>query len=320
MKYFLTGGAGFIGSHLTTALLNRGDSVTIYDDLSTGSHKNISHLKDRTALTVVEGNILDQNKMAPYIEQCDQVLHFAAAVGVFTIVDKPLKSLLTNLKGTENVIEAASKFNKPFFLASTSEVYGKNTNVPLHEESDRVLGSPLKSRWSYSEAKAIDESLAIFYHYEKNLDVKIARFFNTVGPKQVGHYGMVVPRFVKAAINNEPITVYGDGSQSRAFCNVSDALKAILLLLETSKATGDVFNIGNNEEITIKALAQRVIQLTDSSSTIEYLDYDKAYGKGFEDMQRRVPDISKMEKSFGWKPTISIDQTILEIANDLRNN
>jgi len=318
MKYFLTGGAGFIGSHLATALLERGDSVVAYDDLSTGTASNLIHLTANPNFTFIEGSILDQEKMEPYLRECDHVLHFAAAVGVFTIVDKPLHSLLTNLEGTENVLELAAKYSLPFFLASTSEIYGKNSQVPLHEDSDRLLGSPLKARWSYSEAKAIDESMSYFYFDERGVRVRIARFFNTVGPKQVGHYGMVVPRFVNAALAGETIKVYGEGTQSRAFCNVADAIRGVLLLLDSDKAIGDVFNIGNNEEISILELAQRVVVLTNSTSKIEMIPYAEAYGSGFEDMQRRVPDISKMEREFGWKPQISIDQTIVELASILR--
>jgi UDP-glucose 4-epimerase len=248
----------------------------------------------------------------------DHVLHFAAAVGVFTIVDKPLESLITNLRGTENVLEAAHQYGKPVLIASTSEIYGKNGSGALNEESDRVLGSPLKSRWSYSEAKAIDESMAYFYFAEKKLAVRIVRFFNTVGPRQVGHYGMVVPRFVSAALKNEPITVYGTGSQSRCFCHVADAVTAVLMVIDSDLTLGEVFNIGNDEEITIEALAHEVIDLTRSSSQIEKVLYEKAYAVGFEDLQRRIPDISKIKKVLGWTPKRSLDVIIKDIADHLK--
>lgn len=319
MKYFLTGGAGFIGSHLATALINRGDEVVVYDNLSTGRMANISQLIERPGFTFIEGNILDKERMELYLRECDHILHFAAAVGVFTIVEKPLESLKTNLQGTENVLELAAKYSLPFFLASTSEIYGKNISIPLHEESDRVLGSPLKARWSYSEAKAIDESLTTFYSAEKGVPVRIARFFNTVGPRQVGRYGMVVPRFISAAILGDPIEVYGDGLQSRAFCNVADAVRAVLLMLDSKSSIGEVFNVGNSEEITILELARRVISIVNSTSSITMVPYEQAYGAGFEDMQRRVPDISKLFRKFGWKPEIAIDQTITELAKVFRS-
>jgi UDP-glucose 4-epimerase len=246
------------------------------------------------------------------------VLHLAAAVGVFTIVDKPLDSLMTNLRGTENILEAASKHQKEVLIASSSEIYGKNSAGPLNEESDRIVGSPLKSRWSYSEAKAIDESMAFFYYQERKLAVRIVRFFNTVGPRQVGHYGMVVPRFVAAALNNDPLTVYGTGSQSRCFCHVYDAVAGLLAVIDSNATLGEVFNIGNDEEITIQDLATEVIELTNSKSTIEKVLYEKAYAPGFEDMQRRVPDISKIKRAVGWSPKLSLESIITDIAAHLK--
>ena len=244
----------------------------------------------------------------------DYVLHLAAALGVFNIVNKPLESLKTNLQGAEIVLNAAAKFKKPILITSTSEIYGKNDKVPLNEEDDRLLGSPLKSRWSYSEAKAIDESMAYFYFQEQGLPVRLVRLFNTVGPRQVGHYGMVVPRFVTAALKNENISVYGDGNQVRCFCHVTDAVAALLKVIDSKEAIGQVFNIGNNQQITIMELAKKVIEVTGSKSKIELVPYEKAYGPGFEDMQRRVPDISKIKKMLGWEPKIGLEQIIKDIA------
>ena len=251
MKYLVTGGAGFIGSHVSDALINRGDSVTVLDNLSTGNLKNINHLIDHQAFELVRGSILDEDLVNEVVSGVDHVLHFAAAVGVFTIVDKPLESLITNLRGTENILKSAHLHNKEVLIASTSEIYGKNASGALHEESDRIIGSPLKSRWSYSEAKAVDESMAYFYSQEKDLPIRIVRFFNTVGPRQVGQYGMVLPRFVSAALKNEPLTVYGTGSQSRCFCHVDDAVAGVLQVIDSNAALGEVFNIGNGSPVSL---------------------------------------------------------------------
>ena len=318
MKYLITGGAGFIGSHLSDALIARGDQVVVLDNLSTGNKSNIEQLLPNPNFTLIEGSILDTQLVNEVVESVDHVLHLAAAVGVFNIIDKPLESLTTNLRGTENILEAATKHNKEVLVASSSEIYGKNSNVPLHEESDRIVGSPLKSRWSYSEAKAIDESMAIFFHQEKGLTVRIVRLFNTVGPRQVGHYGMVVPRFVAAALKNEPLTVYGSGAQSRCFCHVYDAVRGILAIIDSPATVGDAFNIGNNHEVTIEELAQSVIQQTSSSSQITKIPYEAAYSAGFEDMQRRVPDISKAKKVVGWSPSLSLAEIISDVAHHLR--
>ena len=312
MKYFITGGAGFIGSHLSDALVTRGDSVVILDNFTTGSKENLN--KVAGSVTVVPGDILDSALVTKLVSESDFVVHLAAALGVFNIVNKPLESLMTNLKGTEFVLEAANKFNKPVLVASTSEIYGKNSKVPLNEEDDRVIGHPLKSRWSYSEAKAVDESLAYFYYLENKLPIRIVRFFNTVGPRQVGHYGMVVPRFVSAALKNEPLSVYGSGDQIRCFCHVSDAVRGLLLVMDSDKAVGEVFNIGNNKQISITELAKKVIEMTGSKSSIEKIAYEKAYPQGFEDMQMRVPDISKIKRVLGWSPEIGLDQIIKDIA------
>jgi len=312
VKYLITGGAGFIGSHLSDALVARGDSVVVLDNFTTGSKENLSGVAG--SVSVVSGDILDSALVTKLVGESDFVVHLAAALGVFNIVNKPLESLTTNLKGTEVVLEAAAKFNKPILIASTSEIYGKNNKVPLNEEDDRIIGHPLKSRWSYSEAKAVDESLAYFYFQEKGLPIRLVRLFNTVGPRQVGHYGMVVPRFVSAAVKGEVLNVYGSGQQIRCFCHVSDAVRALLLVMDSDKAIGEVFNVGNNEQISIMDLAKKVIAVTGSSSAIEMMDYEKAYPAGFEDMERRVPDISKIKRVLGWQPEIGLEQIIKDIA------
>lgn len=318
MKYLVTGGAGFIGSHVTDALIARGDSVICLDNLSTGNSHNIEHLVGNPLFEFISGSILDVGLVDSVVARVDHVLHFAAAVGVFTIVDKPLESLITNLRGTENILEAAQKHGAEVLIASSSEVYGKNGGGPLNEESDRIVGSPLKSRWSYSEAKAIDESMAYFYYQEKRLAVRLVRFFNTVGPRQVGHYGMVVPRFVSAALANEPLTVYGSGSQSRCFCHVYDAVAGVLAVIDSDATLGEVFNIGNDDEITIEDLAREVIEQTGSSSVIEKVLYEKAYAPGFEDMQRRIPDITKIKRTVGWSPKRDLSIIISDIAEFLK--
>jgi UDP-glucose 4-epimerase len=318
MKYLVTGGAGFIGSHLCDAIIKREDRVIVLDNLSTGSKKNIEHLMSSASLELIQGSILDVDLVNKAVAQVDHVIHLAAAVGVFTIVDKPLESLTTNLRGTENILEAAHRHEKEVLIASSSEIYGKNGGGALNEESDRIVGSPLKSRWSYSEAKAIDESMAYFYYQEKKLPVRLVRFFNTVGPRQVGHYGMVVPRFVSAALKNEPLTVYGTGSQSRCFCHVQDAVAGLLAVIDSNVTLGEVFNIGNDEEITIENLAQEIIELTGSKSTIEKVLYEKAYSPGFEDMQRRVPDITKIKRVVGWSPKLSLESIINDISHHLK--
>jgi UDP-glucose 4-epimerase len=312
MKYLITGGAGFIGSQLAENLTSRGDQVIIFDNFSTGSKANLSKIKDNISL--VEGNILDRSLSDKLIADCDFVVHLAASLGVFNIVNEPLQSLITNLKGAGIVIESADKHSKPILLASTSEVYGKNIKDSLNETDDRIIGHPLKSRWSYSEAKAVDESLAYFYYLENKLPIRIVRFFNTVGPRQVGHYGMVVPRFVSAALKNEPLSVYGSGDQIRCFCHVTDAVRALLLVMDSDKSVGQVFNVGNNSQISIMELAKKVIEITGSKSRIEKIAYEKAYPDGFEDMQRRVPDISKIKRVLGWEPEINLDQIIKDIA------
>ena len=312
MRFLITGGSGFIGSHLVETLVARGDEVVVIDNQSTGSIKNL--LGFQSKVEFFSGDILDNALLQKNIEEADYVVHLAAALGVLNIVNKPLQSLKTNIRGTENVLEWADKFKKPVLIASTSEVYGKNDKVPLNEEDDRIIGHPLKSRWSYSEAKAVDESLAYFYYLENKLPIRIVRFFNTVGPRQVGQYGMVVPRFVTAALRNEPIQVYGSGDQIRCFCHVSDAIRALLLVIDSDKAMGQVFNVGNNQQISIMDLAKKVIEITGSKSEIKKIPYSEAYPAGFEDIQRRVPDISKIKNVLGWSPEVKLEQIIKDIA------
>jgi UDP-glucose 4-epimerase len=317
MNYLITGGAGFIGSHLTEALIARGDHVVVYDDLSTGSLTNLAGINNKVKF--IQGNILDEMLLDKLVAENDYVVHLAAALGVFNIIKNPLKSLKTNLKGSEIVLSSCAKYEKPVLIASTSEIYGKNDKVPLNEEDDRHVGHPLKSRWSYSESKAVDESLAYFYFLENKLPIRIVRFFNTVGPRQVGYYGMVVPRFVDAALKNEPLTVFGSGDQIRCFCHVTDAVKALLLVMDSDKAIGQVFNVGNNSQISIMELSKKVIEITGSKSSIEKITYEKAYPEGFEDMQRRVPDIAKIKQILGWEPKLNLDQIIKDIA-DFKSN
>ena len=312
MKYLITGGSGFIGSHLTERLLGQGHSVTIIDNLSTGSEENLSKVKKN--IKFHHGNILDKPLIEKLIAESDYVVHLAAALGVLNIINQPLESLKTNIQGTEVILEASEKFSKPVLIASTSEIYGKNDKVPLSEEDDRIIGHPLKSRWSYSEAKAVDESLAYFYYLEKELPVRIVRFFNTVGPRQVGHYGMVVPRFVAAALKNDPISVYGSGAQIRCFCHVDDAVDALLIVMASEQAIGQVFNVGNNQQVSIEGLAQKIIEITGSKSKITKIPYSQAYPEGFEDMQKRVPDISKIKNVLGWSPQKRLDQIIKDVA------
>lgn len=279
------------------------------DNLSTGSGRINSEV------LFFKGSILDTKLVESLVKKSDSVIHLAASVGVLNILEKPLESLKTNINGTEVVLQACLKYSKPFFLASSSEIYGKNETVPLSEDSDRILGSPHLSRWSYSEAKAIDESLAIFYHREKNLEIRIARFFNTVGPGQLGTYGMVLPRFIEKALRNETIAVYGNGNQTRCFAHVKDVVRAIILILDSEKTIGEVFNIGNNKQISMLNLAEKIIDMTKSESKIQTIPYSLAYTKGFEDMQRRVPDISKISNLLGWLPTIELDEIIKDIID-----
>ena len=315
MRVFITGGAGFIGSHLCDALVERGDEVTILDNLSTGSHNNIAHLKDRIGVT--QGDIRDTGLVESLVAETDLVLHMAAALGVDNILENPIESISTNFYGSEVVLNAALKFDKRILIASTSEIYGKNTLQPLSETDDRVIGSPQKLRWSYSDAKALEEATAHFLFLTKKLKVTTIRFFNTVGPRQTGKYGMVIPRFVRAAIENKPIKIFGDGSQTRVFCHVSDSIRAILALANDSKTIGEVFNIGGKGEISILDLAKIIIEFTNSKSDITFTDYEAAYATGFEDMARRVPDISKIKSFTTWEPKLNLDQIIDDVVKSL---
>jgi UDP-glucose 4-epimerase len=318
VRALITGGAGFIGSHLADALLARGDSVILLDNLSTGRLENIEHQRRRDDVEFVLGSILNADLVDDVMARSDICFHLAAAVGVELIVDKPLESLATNIRGSEIVFEKAHKHNTKVLVTSTSEIYGKNTSDRLGEEDDRILGSPLKSRWSYSEAKAIEEILAFTYWRQKGLSTYIVRLFNTVGPRQTGHYGMVVPRFVGQAIKGEPLTVYGDGQQTRCFCYVGDVVEAMLKIADHPDASGRAYNLGGTEEVSMDELARRVIDLAGSDSKIRYVPYDEAYEEGFEDMQRRVPDTSRARELVGFTPTVDLDGIIRMVVQDQR--
>lgn len=319
MRIVVTGGAGFIGSHLCERLVNDGHVVTAIDNFSTGRVENLSNLNASGNFNLIEGSILDSNTLNPLIQESEYVFHLAAAVGVFNIVNNPLASLFTNIRGTENVLEAANLSRIPVFLSSSSEVYGKNVSDSLKESDDRILGSPVKLRWSYSEAKAIDESLAYAYFIERQLETRIVRFFNTVGPRQLGAYGMVVPRFVKAALANEPITIYGDGSQTRCFAHVFDVVDAVIDIAFAENTIGQVINIGNNFEISINDLAKKIVNETNSNSEIVYVPYVEAYGDGFEDMERRVPNIGLIKRLVGWEPRRNLSTIISDISVEMKN-
>ena len=320
MKILVTGGAGFIGSHLSERLIADGHSVAVIDNFSTGRASNLANLTESENFTLIEGSILDIAVLKPLIDDADYVFHLAAAVGVFNIVNNPLASLLTNIRGTENVLEAAHATKTPVFLTSSSEVYGKNISDSLKESDDRILGTPVTLRWSYSEAKAIDESLAYAYFIEKKLETRIVRFFNTVGPRQLGAYGMVVPRFIKAALANEPITIYGDGNQTRCFAHVYDVVDAVLAVAFADNTIGKVINIGNNFEISINSLAKKIIDETQSKSEIVYVPYAEAYGEGFEDMERRVPNIDLINQLVGWKPKRDLSLMIADISAAMKKD
>ena len=318
MRVLITGGAGFIGSHLADALIARGDNVVALDNFSTGSTANINHVTKN--FEIIDGDIRNVELINHTIKDVDLVFHMAAALGVNTILKSPLESISTNIAGSEVVLNAAADHKKRILIASTSEIYGKNPKQPLSETDDRVVGSPQKIRWSYSDAKAIEEAMAFSLNQEKGLKVTTVRLFNTVGPRQSAHYGMVVPRFVRSALKNDPISIYGNGTQSRVFCHVHDAIEALLALVGTDETVNEVYNVGGTGEITIKELADTVIQEISSQSSIEFIPYEKAYAPGFEDMQRRVPDISKIKQELGWAPKKNLSQIITDVAAHITNS
>ncbi len=318
MRYLITGGAGFIGSHLAERLVGRGDRVVLLDNLSTGSMENIRHLKGSPQMEYHLDGIENRQLLAELVDDADVIVHLAAAVGVKLIVESPVRTIETNVNGTQFILEAASKKRKMVLTASTSEVYGKNTNVPFHEDADLVLGATTKGRWSYAASKALDEFLALSYWKEKKLPVIVVRFFNTVGPRQTGRYGMVLPNFVKQALDNAPISVYGSGKQSRCFCDVRDTVEAVIRLMDTDCSIGEVVNIGNTEEITIEDLALAVKQRTGSSSAIQYIPYDQAYEPGFEDMMRRVPCVDKLHALTGFRPATTLAEIIDRVTSYFR--
>ena len=307
MRVLITGGAGFIGSHLSDAYLKRGDEVFVIDDLSTGSFENIGHLKDHPRFKYTIDSVRNQQVMAELVDQCDVIFHLAAAVGVKLIVESPVHTIETNVHGTEVILSLANKKKKKVLIASTSEVYGLSTQVPFTEDGNLVMGATTKGRWSYACSKAIDEFLALAYWREKKLPTVVVRLFNTVGPRQTGQYGMVIPTFVKQALSDHPITVYGDGTQSRCFCYVGDVIGALMKLMDDERAVGEVFNVGSNQEITIRDLAKKVKELTKSTSEIVFVPYDEAYEEGFEDMPRRIPNISKVNRQVGFEPQMDLD-------------
>ena len=316
MRVFITGGAGFIGSHLCDALVARGDEVSILDNLSTGSKDNIAHLEGK--IKVCQGDIRDKTLIESLVAKSELVMHMAAALGVDNILENPIESISTNFYGSEVVLNAALKYDKRILISSTSEIYGKNSKQPLTETDDRVIGTPQKLRWTYSDAKALEEATAHFLFLTKQLRVTTIRFFNTVGPRQTGKYGMVIPRFVRAAIENKPLKIFGDGSQSRVFCHIADSVKAILALSVNDKTIGEVFNIGGKGEISILELATLIIQQTNSKSAITFTDYDEAYATGFEEMARRVPDISKLTNYTGWEPKLGLSTIIKDVSKSFR--
>ncbi len=317
MKVLVTGGAGFVGSHIVDRLLARGDEVIVLDDLSTGRHDNLLTHRNEARLEFILGSILNPDLVDDAVRRADFVFHLAAAVGVNLIVERPLESLATNIRGSEVVLEKCHKYGRPVLVTSTSEIYGKNTSDTLKEDDDRILGSALKTRWSYSEAKAIEEILAYSYWKEKGLPTRIVRLFNTVGPRQVGTYGMVVPRFVDAAMRGKDLVVHGDGEQTRCFCHVYDVVDALLLSVESPDTVGTVVNVGSQDEISITGLARRVIEELGSRSAIVYQPYDVAYEEGFEDMQRRVPDVTRINKFTGWAPQRNLNTIIKDVAADM---
>jgi len=317
-RVLITGGAGFIGSHLAEALLQRGDHVSIIDDLSTGSFENVAHLATNPCFEFAIDSITNEIVLDRLASRCDVIIHLAAVVGVKLVVESPVQTITTNVGGTEGVLRAARRYRARTLIASTSEVYGKGVKVPFREEDDVLLGTTSRSRWAYAASKMVDEFLGLAYYYQYGLPVIPFRLFNTVGPRQTGSYGMVMPRFVGAALSGETLQVYGDGTQTRCFCHVKDSIRGIIALADEPAAVGQVFNIGSTEEISILALAHRIIELLESTSQIDFTPYEEVYAKGFEDMARRVPDTTRIRKAVGWKPERSLDDIILDVANSLR--
>jgi UDP-glucose 4-epimerase len=315
VNILITGGAGFIGSYLAEALLALGHDVVVVDDFSTGSMRNVEPLLSDQRFRLVRGSVCDQSLMTVLVERAEAIFHLAAAVGVQLIVQKPVHTISTNIHGTEVILELANAFRKKIVIASTSEVYGKSNQLPFQEDADVVLGSTRFSRWSYACSKMIDEFLALAYYQEFGLEAIICRFFNTVGPRQTGEYGMVIPRFVRKALRNEPLEIYGTGNQSRCFCNVADVVKALTQLLDCPPALGQVINLGADESITIRNLADQVVSMTGSTSDLRYLSYDKAYGQPFDDMLSRMPDLTKAQRLIGYKPRYSLAETLQQVID-----
>ncbi len=318
MKILITGGAGFVGSHLSDKLIAQGHHITVIDDLSTGRYSNIAHLEDTDQFRLVIDTVLNQELMETLIRETDRVYHMASAVGVRLIMEQPVKTIETIFHGTDVILKFCSRYRKRVLIPSTSEVYGKGATIPFREEDDLLTGATDKHRWAYACAKTLDEFLALAHWKETRLPAVVVRLFNTVGPRQTGHYGMVVPRFVEAAIKNEPITVHGDGNQARCFGHVNDIVDGLSKLLDTPECFGQVINLGNDQETTINGLAEKAIELTGSTSEIRYVSYEEAYGDGFEDMQRRVPSLEKAGRLIGYKPTRTLDDIINDVARDLR--
>lgn len=318
MKILITGGAGFVGSHLADKLHGEGHEITVIDDLSTGRYSNVEHLEGKDGFRLIIDTVLNAKLMEELIRESDRVFHMASAVGVRLIMERPVQTIETIFRGTDVVLGFCSRYRKRVLIPSTSEVYGKSTEVPFREENDIIKGSTSKHRWAYACAKELDEFLALAHWKESRLPVAVVRLFNTVGPRQTGQYGMVVPNFVKAAVRNEPLTVHGDGTQSRCFGHVLDVVEALAKILETPACFGQVMNIGNDQEITIKGLAEKAIELTGSTSEIRYIPYEEAYGEGFEDMQRRVPSLEKAKKLIGYQPTRTLDEIINDVAEQFR--
>ncbi len=320
MKALVTGGAGFIGSHLAERLLKDGNNVAVIDNLSTGSLENIESFSNHSSFEFVKGDIRNVELMEPLVEQSDVIFHLAAAVGVRLIAEDPVHTIETNIGGTEIVLNIANKFGRKILIASSSEVYGKSEAVPFHEDDDIVLGSTCLSRWSYACTKAVDEFLGLAFHQQYGLDVVICRFFNTIGSRQTGLYGMVVPRFIQMALNGQTLQIYGTGKQTRCFCYIADLVEAVIGLMNYRQASGKVFNIGNNEEISIEELADKIMKITDSTSKKEFVPYEIAYGRPMEDMMRRVPSLERIKKTIGWEPKTSLDETLKLITESIKQS